>query len=212
MTSEQTHGESVAAQVEDVRYRPISATSSSDALQRIRRWLADRQSPLADLFKPPATPALVSSTENLLGLKMPKSLREAYLTNDGTERYSNVLIHQWGPIDTIHELVAGHFFSQRPDAARLIPFMTSDDGLFFTEAVTDPEDDRPVWVWLEGARHQDVKIADSFGAFLTQLVEGLDAEDVIIHPETSLSLTWWDEIYGQMSKAEAHREFPDDFA
>ncbi len=99
----------------------------------------------------------------------------------------------------------------RPDSDELIPFMATDDGLFFTETVDDPSEDRPVWAWWDGRHHEDSKVADSFASFLTQLADGLRNEDIIVNTESRKVLTYWDEIYGQLSKDEARAQFPNDF-
>lgn len=200
------------SKVEDFRYRPYSGTRGApESLALIVDWLAQHSDELADSFNPSTTASSIAAAEESLGVVFPKSLREAYLARNGTRPNSNSLLYEWKPVEALEELASGQFFSHRADATELIPFMETDDGLFFTESVADPEDDRPVWAWREGARNEDSKIADSFGAFLAHLADGLTDDSVIIDPESKRGLIYWDEFFGNHSMEEAKARSPQYF-
>lgn len=197
---------------DEVHYQhyPDHAEPVAEALGRIKKWLEANSELIArsrnpqfksgstGVFNPPATVEQIKQAEERLGVTFPKSLSDAYLLHNGTGPKDQSTLYRWLPLEE-QERCAGYLVGHNDNQPRL-PVMETDGIVFFIETTTSQEDDPPVWL-NDHEMQVDEKVADSFGAFLSQLADHMQRGTVIVDPDSGL-INYWDEIYGSMTPSE----------
>ena len=153
------------------RATPVGVdVSSGPALQRILAWLSVNVVFFAEAFNPPASVEEVEETEARLGVTFPRSVRDAYLTFDGHSLDEWVFgKYRWMPLAELKRV------GERPDGLLTVPLMlTPGAGYCFVESAAWP-DEEPEFVQWQARERSDVRLADSFGAYLQQFADDLEA-------------------------------------
>lgn len=200
----------VIDKLDGARYQPWSGEidEPESSLQRIHAWLRADTPGYVDMFNPPATIDGIEAVEESLGMRLPISVRDAYLAFDGQPAGSaNVLMFNWLSLDSAMAELEN--FKSRSDLRPRLPIMVTDGIVAYVEAPDSDSGDSPIWLW-EYRSSRDEKLADSFGAYLSQLADLMQAGDVVVDNETGI-LSHFDEIYGSMTKEEvaAEKEWED---
>lgn len=187
----------------DASYRQVALVDIApvvDSLGRIDAWLGSHAGELAGLLNSPASVDRVASVEESLGVRFPASVREAYLIHDGqqgSDGRSRVFhLMGWRSLDAVVEAADELKKMARGDTDTMIPVLTVDGGHVYVRSVTDGDDESELVEWAAGD-NQDFLRADSFGAFLEQFADELEAGKFVFHD-------------GQLHEVEQLEEIDDD--
>lgn len=150
-----------------------SAVSVAGALGRIAAWLGENTPELRPLLNPPASAQEIVEAERRWGVTFPESVREAYLVHDGQSHPNRErVLHNWLwlPLNELGDQF--RWTRERPDGREVIPILESDGVSGCVRSVEEPTAESEFFSAGDGS---DVVFADSFGLFLQQLAQDLEA-------------------------------------
>ncbi len=157
------------------------------SLGRVRAWLAANALELGEMLNPPATAEQIAAVEELLGVRFPSSLRDAYLIHDGqADSFGASLVFDlvgWHSLDTVVETMDSLSQASGPrDDVRLIPVMhhAGPGSPMYVESVDGELDESELIRWVVRDNEEWVQ-ADSFAAFLEQFADELESNKFVFH-------------------------------
>ena len=182
---------------------PADKMTVSDSIRRIDTWVSGNAPQIGDLLNPPATEAHIREVELELNVVFPESLRRAYLWRNGEARDSHGVFGmlRFLPIDEIAERRRMFLASDprtRPDdgeVRKFIPFLESGGGdLYYVMSASDENPEPAVREWWHEQPYQAPIVHESFGDFLRDFAEGLEAGDLVFLGNGTRGLVRRDEI------------------
>lgn len=170
-------------------YQPVELVEVapvSESLNRIQAWLESSAQEMAAMLNPAASAADIEILEQELGVRLPPSVREAYLIHDGQSAPGSpsalLYPYSWHPLSGVAEFVASLNRAPGPrQDVQLIPIMQYGPGKpVYVESAEVEEQETPLVEW-DVRESAELLCADSFGAFLEQFADGLEAGEFVYH-------------------------------
>ena len=158
-------------------YKPsMSEAPVVESLGRIRDWASRELPDLADKFNPPASEEVISAVESELGVVFPASVREAYLVANGCSDMHRLLLREWLPLETMP--LNAPTLRESVDSYPRIPVMSDEETFSYFDGVADPAEESTMWDWYY--ERLNYRIADSFGSYLAQIADEMEAGEMIV--------------------------------
>lgn len=171
------------------------------SLERIVGWLNANAPEVAARVNPSASIGQIEATEERMGVRFPPSLREAYLLHNGQSdsRSLSVVLHPygWHSLDAVEDFWSSLNSAPGPrDDVSLIPVMDYGPGIpVYVESADSADVETPVVEWRVREDVEYVR-ADSFGAFLEEFAEALEAGRFAYRDEQLYPVEDLGEIFG----------------